>query len=87
MRALALLALLPLTAHAAEMNSCKVYANRGSAIALRQLLGLPFIDPTAGKFLYRKAYTGTTLRDHLGLSRPAVGEYLGPVPQSKAAVS
>jgi FMN-dependent oxidoreductase (nitrilotriacetate monooxygenase family) len=37
--------------------------------------------------LYRKAYTGTTLRDHLGLSRPAVGEYLGMVQQSKAAVS
>ena len=37
--------------------------------------------------LYRKAYTGTTLRDHLGLSRPAIGEYLGMVQQSKAAVS
>ena len=37
--------------------------------------------------LYRKAYTGTTLRDHLGLSRPAIGEYVGPVQQSKAAVS
>jgi len=65
MRALALLALLPLTAHAAEMNSCKVYANRGSAIALRQLLGLPFIDPTAGKFLYRKAYTFCLLQDEM----------------------
>jgi len=37
--------------------------------------------------LYRKAYTGTTLRDHLGLSRPAIGEYSGLVQQSKAAVS
>ena len=37
--------------------------------------------------LYRKAYTGTTLRDHLGLSRPAIGEYLGLVQQSKAAAS
>jgi len=37
--------------------------------------------------LYRNAYTGTTLRDHLGLSRPANGEYLGIVQQSKAAVS
>jgi FMN-dependent oxidoreductase (nitrilotriacetate monooxygenase family) len=26
--------------------------------------------------IYRKAYTGTTLRDHLGLPRPACGEYL-----------
>jgi alkanesulfonate monooxygenase SsuD/methylene tetrahydromethanopterin reductase-like flavin-dependent oxidoreductase (luciferase family) len=37
--------------------------------------------------LYRKAYTGTTLRDHLGLSRPAIGEASGMVQQSKAAAS
>ncbi len=37
--------------------------------------------------LYRKAYTGTMLRDHLGLSRPAVGEYLSMVQPSTAAVS
>ena len=37
--------------------------------------------------LYRKAYTGTTLRDHLGLSRPTIGEYLNVVQQPKAAVS
>jgi FMN-dependent oxidoreductase (nitrilotriacetate monooxygenase family) len=37
--------------------------------------------------LYRKAYTGTTLRDHLGLSRPAIGEYLGMMQHSKAAAS
>jgi len=37
--------------------------------------------------LYRKAYTGTTLRDHLGLRRPAVGEYLRAAQPSKAAVS
>jgi FMN-dependent oxidoreductase (nitrilotriacetate monooxygenase family) len=37
--------------------------------------------------LYRKAYTGTTLRDHLGLSRPAIGEYAGMVQQSKGAAT
>ena len=37
--------------------------------------------------LYPKAYAGTTLRDHLGLSRPAIGEYPGMVQQSKAAAS
>mgnify|MGYP002652119463 CR=1 FL=1 len=37
--------------------------------------------------LYRKAYTGTTLRDHLGLSRPAIGDPMGVVQQSKAAAS
>jgi FMN-dependent oxidoreductase (nitrilotriacetate monooxygenase family) len=37
--------------------------------------------------LYRKAYTGTTLRDHLGLSRPAIGDPMGMVQQSKAAAS
>jgi hypothetical protein len=65
MRALALLALLPLTAHAAEMAPCKVYANRGSAFALRQLLGLPFIDDAAGKFLFRKAYSYCVLQDEM----------------------
>ena len=35
--------------------------------------------------LYRKAYTGTTLRDHLGLSRPAVGEASSAARQTKAA--
>jgi hypothetical protein len=63
MRAIALLALLPLTAHAAEMNSCHIYANRGSALALRQLLGFPFIDVAAGRFLYRKAYSFCLLQD------------------------
>jgi hypothetical protein len=37
--------------------------------------------------LYPKAYQGTTLRDHLGLSRPAIGEYSGLMQQSKAVVS
>jgi hypothetical protein len=37
--------------------------------------------------VYRKVYTGTMLRDHLGLSRPATGEYLGMTQQSEAAVS
>ncbi|WP_068020204.1 LLM class flavin-dependent oxidoreductase [Rhodoplanes sp. Z2-YC6860] len=37
--------------------------------------------------LHRKAYTGTTLRDHLGLSRPAIGEYSRLMQQSKAAAS
>lgn len=44
-------------AKAADMKDCHAYANRGSAAALRQLLGMPFIDPSAGRFLYRKAYT------------------------------
>lgn len=34
--------------------------------------------------LYRKTYAGTMLRDHLGLSRPAIGEYAAQ--KSKAAV-
>jgi FMN-dependent oxidoreductase (nitrilotriacetate monooxygenase family) len=37
--------------------------------------------------LYRKAYTGTTLRDHLGLPRPAIGEDPAMAQQSKAAAS
>jgi hypothetical protein len=65
MRALALLALLPLTAHAADMSDCHAYANRGSAAALRALLNFPFIDPAAGKFLYRKAYSYCLLQDDL----------------------
>lgn len=44
-------------AHPAEMNTCKVYATRSSAEALRRLVGIPFIDVAAGRFLYRKAYT------------------------------
>ena len=35
--------------------------------------------------LYRKAYTGTMFRDHLGLSRPAIGEYAAMMQHSKAA--
>jgi alkanesulfonate monooxygenase SsuD/methylene tetrahydromethanopterin reductase-like flavin-dependent oxidoreductase (luciferase family) len=37
--------------------------------------------------LYRKAYTGTTLRDHLGLPRPAVGEYPALMRQTEAVAS
>jgi FMN-dependent oxidoreductase (nitrilotriacetate monooxygenase family) len=37
--------------------------------------------------LYRKAYTGTMLRDHLGLPRPAVGDYAALVQPSSAAAS
>ena len=37
--------------------------------------------------LYRKAYAGTMLRDQLGLSRPAIGEYVGMVQRSKATAS
>ena len=37
--------------------------------------------------LYRKAYTGTMLRDHLGLSRPAIGEYQAMVQQAKVTAS
>lgn len=44
-------------ARAADMTDCHAYANRGSAAALRQLLGMPFIDTSAGRFLYRRAYT------------------------------
>ena len=44
-------------ARAADMTDCHAYANRGSAAALRQLLDLPFIDASAGRFLYRRAYT------------------------------
>jgi len=57
-RALALLAMLPLAAHAADMSDCHAYANRGSAAALRQLILFPFLaDPSVGRFLYRKAYS------------------------------
>jgi hypothetical protein len=65
MRALALLALLPLTANAADMTDCHAYANRGSGAALRALLNFPFIDPAAGRFLYRKAYSYCLLQDEL----------------------
>lgn len=65
MRILVLLVLLPLTCHAAEMSTCKVYANRGSAFALKQLLGLPFVDDAAGKFLFRKAYSYCLLQDEV----------------------
>jgi FMN-dependent oxidoreductase (nitrilotriacetate monooxygenase family) len=37
--------------------------------------------------LYRKAYTGTTLRDHLGLPRPAIGEYPAMIRQAEAVAS
>jgi hypothetical protein len=47
------------------MTTCKIYANRGSAFALRQLLGLPFIDDAAGKFLFRKAYSYCVLQDEV----------------------
>jgi len=63
MRALALLALLPLTAHAADLSYCKTYANRMSAMALQRLVGVPFIDVSTGRFLYRKAYSSCLLVD------------------------
>ena len=37
--------------------------------------------------LYPKAYAGTTLRDHLGLPRPAIGDDAGLVPRAKAAAT
>jgi alkanesulfonate monooxygenase SsuD/methylene tetrahydromethanopterin reductase-like flavin-dependent oxidoreductase (luciferase family) len=37
--------------------------------------------------LYRKAYAGPMLRDQLGLSRPAIGEYRDMVQRSKATAS
>lgn len=57
MRALALLVMLPLASQAADMTDCKVYATRTSAMALKALLGIPFIDVSTGRFLFRKAYT------------------------------
>lgn len=42
-------------ARPAEMSYCKVYAARSSAEALRRLIGIPFIDTSAGRFLWRKA--------------------------------
>jgi hypothetical protein len=52
-------------ARAADSHDCTVYANRGSAAALKQLLGFPFIDVAAGRFLYRKAYTFCLNQDEL----------------------
>jgi hypothetical protein len=63
--AIALMIIFGGFARAAEMATCKIYANRGSSIALRQLLGLPFIDAAAGKYLYRKAYTYCVLQDEV----------------------
>ncbi len=37
--------------------------------------------------VYPKTYAGTTLRDHLGLSRPVIGVYPGMAQQPKAAAS
>ncbi len=37
--------------------------------------------------LYRKAYEGSTLRDHFGLTRPACGEYSAMMRAAKAAVA
>jgi hypothetical protein len=63
MRGLALLALLPLTAHAAEVSYCNVYATRVSALALRQLIGIPDVDASTGRFLWRKSYTACVNAD------------------------
>lgn len=52
-----LFTLVPFVGHSAEMSDCHTYANRGSAAALQQLLEFPWIDVSAGRFLYRKAYT------------------------------
>lgn len=52
-------------ARAADLADCHAYANRGSAAALRQLLGFPFIDVAAGRFLYRKAYSFCLLQDEV----------------------
>jgi FMN-dependent oxidoreductase (nitrilotriacetate monooxygenase family) len=37
--------------------------------------------------IYRKAYTGNTLRDHLGLPRPAPGEYPAMIRKAEAVAS
>ena len=50
-------------ADAAELTYCKIYANRMSAMALQRLIGVPFIDASTGKFLYRKAYSSCLLAD------------------------
>jgi hypothetical protein len=52
-----LLVALVRAGHAADMGYCKVYAARSSAEVLRRLIGIPFIDETAGRFLFRKGYT------------------------------
>jgi hypothetical protein len=57
MRVLALLALLPLTAHAADISYCRTFASRMSAQALHQLIGIPFVNVATGRFLYRQSYT------------------------------
>lgn len=44
-------------ARPAEMGYCKVYAARSSAEVLRRLIGIPFVDEAAGRFMWRKAYS------------------------------
>jgi hypothetical protein len=56
-RTLALVVLLPLTAHAADSSYCRVYANRMSAMTLQRLVGVPFVNVATGRFLYRQAWT------------------------------
>jgi hypothetical protein len=63
MRAIALLALIPLAAHSAEVSYCNVYATRVSALALRQLIGIPDVDASTGRFLWRKSYTACVNAD------------------------
>ena len=50
-------------AGAAELNYCKIYANRMSAMALQRLVGVPFVDVSTGRFLYRKAYSSCILAE------------------------
>jgi hypothetical protein len=65
---------IPFAGHSADMPGCHVYANRGSAAALRALLDFPFIDPSAGRFLYRKAYSFCVLQDEVPEMRFTVEE-------------
>lgn len=61
----ALLLLFGGFANAADMGYCKVYANRMSAMALQRLVGVPFIDVSTGRFLYRKMYSACLNSDEM----------------------
>jgi hypothetical protein len=75
-------------ASAADMKDCTVYANRGSAAALKALLGMPFIDVSAGRFLYRRAYTFCLNSDEVPLmtftpeEQPIIDDAI-PTPREK----
>ena len=55
--------MIPIVGHSAEMSFCRVYATRVSALALRQLIGIPNVDAATGKFLWRKSYSACVNAD------------------------